>query len=218
MLAPAFPDRTFEQLAALSVGERNVRLVALRVRLFGSAVEAVVACPRCGVALEFAFDLLDVCSAARDPDAFQPAPFEVALDDRRLLCRPATTSDLAALPSGEGSAARRELAARLVVEGWGGEAKLTPSDVDEAAAARIAAALEDADPYAQTPMAFTCAACEHEWTSSYDIVSYLWTEIVAQVHRILEDVQRLAKSYGWAEGSILAMSGVRRRFYLDRAV
>ena len=216
MLAPAFPERTFDELAGLSIGERNTRLVALRVRMFGSAVEAVVACPRCHVALEFGFDLLELCPPASDPEASHAVPFEVAVGELCVRCRPATTADVAALPNGETSGTA--LADRLVVAVVDGDAVRAPMPVDDVVATSIVAALEDADPFSHVPMSFACAACGHEWSSPYDIVTYLWSEITAQVHRILEDVRLLAKTYGWAEGSILTMSGIRRRYYLDRAV
>jgi hypothetical protein len=217
LLAPAFPASTFDALAALSVGERNVRLIALRARLFGSSVEATVACPRCSVPLEFAFDVLELCPPAHDPEARRPAPFDVALDDElTLTCRPATTADLAALPGGDSPAQRGALIQRLVLAARRAGELVDPPELDECAAERIASALEDADPFAQTLMAFACAACGHEWNAPFDVVSFLWSEVTTQVHRILEDVQRLARSYGWSEGSILAMTGVRRRFYLER--
>jgi hypothetical protein len=34
----------------------------------------------------------------------------------------------------------------------------------------------------------------------------------------LNDVHLLATSYGWRESDILAMSAVRRQFYIERAV
>lgn len=217
MLAPAFADRSFEQLAGWSIGERNVRLMALRVLLFGSPVEATVACPRCAVPLEFSFDLLELCPAASAPGPARSHDFVVeTADAERLACRSATSADLAALGGLDGDMMRAQLARRLVLGALGTEASAPPT-LDETLASRIASALEDADPFAQMQMAFDCAACAYEWSAPFDIVEFLWSELSTQVHRILEEVQRLARSYGWSEGAILSMTGLRRRFYLDRA-
>ncbi len=216
MLAPAFPDRSFDALAALSVGERNVRLIALRVLLFGSGVEAAVACPHCDAPLEFSFDLLDVCPHAATPQEHHVGEFAVDLPGATVQCRAATSFDLAALAGAPAPVAKAALAHRLVVSA--DAAVLDASaPLAEDAAERIGDALADADPFAETSMAFDCAACGHEWNAPFDIAAFLWSELTTQVHRILEDVQRLAKTYGWSEGSILAMTGLRRRFYLDRA-
>jgi hypothetical protein len=214
LLAPAFPQRTFDDLAALSVGERNVHLMALRARLFGTFVESVVECPRCRVPLEFSFDVLAMCPGAADPEAHRAADFEASFDDVQLLCRPATSADLAALADG---AAHAALVKRLVLEAHGPAGPLGVDDLGELAVASVSAGLEEADPFASMRMTFACDACRHEWATPFDIVGYLWNELTAQVQRILDDVERLARAYGWSEGSILAMSGLRRRFYLDRA-
>jgi hypothetical protein len=216
MLAPAYPDQSFERLAQLSLGERNVRLIGLRVLLFGANVEAAVACPRCATPLEFAFDLLDLCADAESPPEPRARTFVVGDGVRALRCRAATSTDLAAVADARPADARAALARRLVIEVIGDERAPDAGEVRDDAQ-RIGEALVDADPYAETSMAFDCAACGHEWNAPFDISAFLWSELTSQVHRILEDVQRLSKSYGWSEGSILAMTGLRRRFYLDRA-
>ena len=218
MLSPAFPDHSIDRLAALSVGERNVRLIGLRVLLFGSLVQAAVTCPKCAVPLEFSFDLLEVCPDAASPPPPRAHRFTVdAGETLQLTCRVATSSDLAALGADSPALVRDSLARRLVI-GVAAESDSTEvPEVSDDIAARIASALEDEDPFAETMMAFDCAACRHEWTAPFDITGFLWLELATHVNRILEDVQRLAKTYGWSEGSILAMTGVRRRFYLDRA-
>jgi hypothetical protein len=216
-LAPAYPDQPFERLAQLTVGERNVRLVALRTLLFGPSVEAAVACPKCAVPLEFGFDLLELCPEAAGPSQYQSPDFDVAAGEATLRCRPATTADIAAVAALPAPQARVALAQRLVVDATLHNDTCDATAVASDAAERIGDALSEADPYAETSMAFECAACGHDWNAPFDIAAFLWSELTSQVHRILEDVQRLAKAYGWSEGSILAMTGLRRRFYLDRA-
>ena len=57
MLADAYPEMTRAELAALSVGERDARLLALRERLFGDALRSFAECPRCSSGLEFSLDV-----------------------------------------------------------------------------------------------------------------------------------------------------------------
>jgi hypothetical protein len=42
----------------------------------------------------------------------------------------------------------------------------------------------------------------------------LWREIESMAGRLLRDVHALASAYGWHEKDILALSPVRRQFYL----
>jgi hypothetical protein len=49
----------------------------------------------------------------------------------------------------------------------------------------------------------------------FDIVPYLWTEINAWAMRLLREIHSLATAYGWREADILAMSAVRRHWYLE---
>src|SRR5436305_910057 len=60
-------------------------------------------------------------------------------------------------------------------------------------------------------------ACAHGWESSFDVDRYLWEEVHAWAIRTLQDVHILASSYGWREAEILALSQVRRQFYLELA-
>src|SRR3954453_14408496 len=51
-------------VARLTVGERDRALFALRAALFGTAVEAVSACPRCATDVEVGFDIHDLLGTA----------------------------------------------------------------------------------------------------------------------------------------------------------
>jgi hypothetical protein len=75
--------------------------------------------------------------------------------------------------------------------------------------------MADCDPQADVEIARTCSACGHQWQTSFDIVSFFWTEICAQAKRLLREVDILARVYGWREADILSMSAARRRAYLE---
>ena len=61
----------------------------------------------------------------------------------------------------------------------------------------------------------TCPACTFTWSEPFDIVTFFWAEIDAWARRLLADVHVLASSYGWSERDILALSPVRRQYYLE---
>jgi hypothetical protein len=79
----------------------------------------------------------------------------------------------------------------------------------------LASAMADADPGADLQVRATCPLCEHQWQSTFDIVSFLWTELQDWAIRVLREVHALATAYGWPERDILDLSPWRRRLYLQ---
>jgi hypothetical protein len=77
--------------------------------------------------------------------------------------------------------------------------------------------MEEADPLADIQIRLSCPCCEHRWRASFDIVSFIWTEIEVWVRRVVSDVHTLATAYGWSEREILSLSPLRRQMYLEMA-
>ena len=71
------------------------------------------------------------------------------------------------------------------------------------------------DPQAEVQIDMTCPQCQYHRPSLFDVSRFLWTEIQAQAKRLLREVHILARAYGWRETEILALSNVRRQFYLE---
>ncbi|MGH2368092.1 MAG: phage baseplate protein, partial [Chloroflexota bacterium] len=65
ILAAACPEMATAELAALSVGERDARLLALREGTFGPRLDGLAECPRCREPLEFTLHTPDL--RARPP-------------------------------------------------------------------------------------------------------------------------------------------------------
>lgn len=80
---------------------------------------------------------------------------------------------------------------------------------------RFAAAAEDADPGAELTLEIACPECGAATPAELDIAAYLWTELDAWARDLLLDVHLLASAYGWSEPEILALSPLRRRYYLE---
>ncbi len=80
---------------------------------------------------------------------------------------------------------------------------------------RIAEAVEAADPGADLVIDVACPECGRATPAELDIASYLWTELDAWARDTLLDVHLLATAYGWSEPDILALSPLRRRYYLE---
>jgi hypothetical protein len=86
-----------------------------------------------------------------------------------------------------------------------------PAHVVDAVVTRMG----DADPQADVHVPIACAACRHEWSAAFEILSFFWTEIEAWAARLRREVHVLASAYGWSEADILALSPARRQGYLE---
>jgi hypothetical protein len=196
-------------LERLSIGERDADLLSLRERLFGPDVTAVVACPACGERQELSFRVDDVRAPRPDP---APA-LSVTVDGVEVRFRMPTTADLDLLDGdgGDVETAAIALLQRCVLSG--------PGDVPPSAA--VVAAVEErmaaADPQADVQLGLCCDGCGSVWDAPFDIAAFLWSELDAWAWRLVADVDRLARTYGWTERDVLALSPQRRRIYLEVA-
>ncbi|MGW6805848.1 hypothetical protein ACWGCF_46290, partial [Streptomyces sp. NPDC055039] len=86
-----------------------------------------------------------------------------------------------------------------------------PADVQR----RLAEKAAEADPAADVTLNVNCPECGGATPAALDITSYLWTELDAWARDLLLDVHLLASAYGWSEPEILALSPLRRRYYLE---
>jgi hypothetical protein len=207
LLAAACPEMTADELGALSIGERDARLLMLRESTFGSELLSRTSCPRCAAQLEFAFSANHVRAES------QAAPTTLKVEGGEVRFRLPNSRDLETISAAADiAAARRLLVERcLLHEGEKALAAQLPPAILEAIAERMA----DADPQAEVRLALTCPACSHCWEALFDIVSFLWSEISAWAQRLLREVHTLASAYGWREADILAMNARRRRVYLE---
>jgi len=214
MLAAGQPEASAEALSRLTIGQRDARLLDLRIATLGERLEGSAECPRCAAALEFSIG----ADALRAPD--QPAernePVAIEESGVRLRLRRPDSRDLAciaSLPAGADPA--RVLLQRCVLPADPAEGAadldVLPPDLLE----RIPALLAAADPQADISFDLHCAACGQSWPLVFDIVAFFWSEIGALAQRLLREVDALARAYGWREADILAMSPARRRLYLE---
>ena len=210
LLALAYPELTRDQLAALTIGQRNGRLLALRQQMLGAQLNAYAECPQCREALEFSID----APSLRSPEPAEQV-FTLAVDGLDVRFRLPDSLDLAAVSNvPDPDAARGLLLQRCVLAARQSETEIAAAALPQTAVAALADAMSERDPQASQRFRLSCPACGHGWAALFDIVSYFWTEINAYAQRLLGEVHRLARAYGWREADILAMSSARREFYL----
>ncbi|MFF7650937.1 hypothetical protein ACFZCY_13940 [Streptomyces sp. NPDC007983] len=211
----ARPESGTDALRSVPVGEREADLFALRRALFGERMQTRVECGACGEAMEFDLDARDLAAVGPEqPDG----PLRVTDGEWVVEFRPPTVADIEAA-AGAGSEAPHDLLARCTVSavraGRPVPADRLPSALPGSLRRRLAEAAAAADPAADVTLNVACPECGEATRAELDIASYLWTELDSWARDLLLDVHLLATAYGWSEPEILALSPLRRRYYLE---
>ena len=211
ILAAAAPTMSWDDLAALPLGQRDRWMLDVREWTFGSQMNSVARCPHCGERLQLTFSTADL----RTPSPPVAADLVLHVGDYTLQLRLPTSADVLAV-IGYGATARRLLVQRCILGTQCNGDVVTldevPPDIETAIVQRLA----DADPQADVQLQLHCPACPGCWLAAFDIGAFFWHELETWAARIIGEVHTLAATYGWSEAEILALSPWRRQLYLER--
>lgn len=214
LLEVALPDHTRADLANLSIGQRDALLLALREMTLGDTLESFAECPQCHEPLEFTLSTRDLRVMA--PDRVLPSDYTLTTEEIALRFRLPTSRDLAAIATcNDLATAQQQLTERCIHQAQWQGADIAPHALPVAVLHQLAEQMAQHDPQAETLLDLTCPACHHAWQVLFDIVVFFWSELTTQAKRLMREVHCLARAYGWREADILALSEVRRQYYLD---
>jgi hypothetical protein len=213
LLAAACPDTPRDAVALLSIGKRDARLLTLREWTFGPSMSGIAACPRCSEKVELSFDI----ACVRVPPSPEPSPeLTMVVADYELQVRPPNSADVTAIANvPDVNQKRRLLFERCLIAARRDGLPATAAELPDKTIDAVAAGLAQADPQADVQVAISCSSCANSWQAAFDIVTFFWDEIEAWAWSVLREVHILASAYGWSERDILALSAVRRQFYLE---
>jgi hypothetical protein len=207
-------DDSEAEIAALTIGERDGRLLELRRWAFGADVTGAAECPSCGLELELPFTIDQLRAAPAD----MPAEDVFEADGYRVRFRvPRGVDVLEAAATGSLTEAERVLLDRCVpaVERDGTEVAV--SELPAPVLDRLQAELAVRDPQADIELALVCPECDHRCSALFDIGQFMWTEVDQWARRLLVDVATLAAAFGWTEAEVLRLGPARREAYLELA-
>ena len=211
LLQAACPETPAPELLNWTIGARDAALLTLREWTFGSRLNALAPCSECGQRLELAFEIDDI----RVSETASAEVLTVRVGDYALKLRVPTIGDLLALQATATEMARQFLLERCTLEARRAGEEVAGEEWPQAVQAAAVAAMARSDPQADVQLALSCPHCGHEWQANFDIGAYFWDEINAWAIRLLREVHVLAGAYGWRESDILALSPLRRQFYLE---
>ncbi len=224
ILAMALPEMPRDELLALSVGQRDAHLLAVRERTLGSQIAGFTECSACQERLEFVFDVADIRVVPQTEEGMRGtmncAPtsqvHELTIEEYDLRFRLPNSVDLAQIVRcGDVIAARDLLVQRCVLQASQDGVEVAVVALPETVMAILVESMKQYDPQAEVRLNLDCPACGQSWSVMFDIVSFFWNEICVQAKRLLREVHTLARAYGWREADILSMSAARRQFYLE---
>jgi hypothetical protein len=208
------PDLSDEELESMTLGARDHELLRVRRRLFGDRLAGSVECGTCHERLEVTFDASSVL--AEQPRARAEFVTVHAPDDIVIVARPPSVGDVeSAFRAVDAPAAKRLILTRCVASARRADATIEIDDLPPSALEALDGRLEEADPGASIELETHCPHCRADSYHTLDVAAFLWAELESEALRLLNDVHRLARGYGWHEADILGMSSIRRRAYLE---
>lgn len=218
LLEYACPERPFEAMCEWTIGQRDAHLLALRRQTIGDCIEAYAECPACRNGLEFELSCETLLLSAATPNVTWTT---VEHDGRAWELRGPNSRDLAlAVLAADPEQARQIILSRCVRKGAkdaedAEDAEEMWTGGDEAA---LAGRLSELDPLAEMLLDLRCEQCGEQWQAVFDIVTFFWNELQARSRRLLQEVDLLARTYGWTEEDVLRLSDQRRRLYVEMAL
>lgn len=212
LLRHACPEQPFEALCEWTVGQRDACLLDLRRHIIGDRIEAYAECPGCRTGLEFELSCTTLLASAVTPEMTWTT---LEREGRSWQLRRPTSRDLAsALTVADPDKARRIVLSRCIRGGAGGAEGIC----DEADEAVLTKRLGELDPLAEILIDLRCEMCGQQWQTLFDIVTFFWNELHMRSRRLLQEVDLLARTYGWTEEVVLGLSDRRRGLYVEMAL
>jgi hypothetical protein len=206
LLAAGAQGLSRDELADLTIGERDTRLLRLRTLVLGPSATGFAECPECAERVEFPVDTATLVH----PKEVAATAQEIEVNGTRVQFRLPTSRDLAEVVAApDESQGLRRLIERCTIEP--GSPNQLPDEIVNA----LSRAMLEADPQAEIIVAFSCPECGRRWELLFDIAHFFWNEIAAQARRLLREIDALARAYGWSEREILSLSERRRQSYLE---
>jgi hypothetical protein len=216
LLQAVWPQPEPQAWRVASLGLRDAALFRLQAALFGPQLHTLTQCPACGETLESQFECAQFHGHA--PPLPVPAPsLQLQAQDWAVEFRLPSSEDVMALrdDSADAAVAVAALLHRCVLRVRQGERDASAGEMPATLVAQIESQMAEHDPLADLRLALACPACANAWAAAFDIGQYLWDSFDDWAQDLLAEVHQLARAYGWRERDILALSPVRRRFYLD---
>jgi len=216
ILSAGLPEMTWDQLATLTIGQRDGCLLDVYEKTFGSTLKGFVTCPECREHVEFDASTADFRIPPEPGFGDKENAQELMAKNIKINFRLPNSIDLAAVAGCEDAESGYNLIVqRCVVEVTNNGKPVRAHELTAEIISRLAGRMGECEPQAEILLDFRCPACSHKWQVIFDIAMFLWKEISIYAKSLLREVHTIASAYKWREADILSMSPLRRRYYLE---
>jgi hypothetical protein len=215
LLHHACPEMDQEDLAKLSVGQRDARLLKIRAWMFGPIFKNIADCPKCSELVEWETQMNDLQLIAEKNTEF-PKEYDMEMADYKLRFRLPDTNDILKVITKKRNDPDPDLLlfTCILAATYKGR-KIKTEKLPEKIISELSGRIEELDPMADIQMSLVCPNCSNAWQARFDIISYLWAEIDSWARRMFQDIYTLASAFGWSEKDILEMNPKRRSIYVE---
>lgn len=197
LLKLARPDASRDDLADLPIARRDTYLFHLAGHMFGRSLNLIATCTTCAAETALSFD---VAEADRIPGPDKDA-LQLMDGDKIVAFRLPNSRDLArALMTSTRQDARETLLKSLISE----------DDPTQDLLSKLDQRLQEIAGLEVLTLRHCCSDCGQEQQTAFDIVDYLWRQVVAHANRLMVDIHHLAQAYGWRTEDVLALTPARR--------
>ncbi len=212
----SYPNITFEEITKFSIIKRDICLLDIYEKNFGSLLRCFSTCPSCKENLEFEIASGDILT--KQKEIKEKYLINFTANDLNIGLRIPNSLDLASVALYENTAmSGNELIKRCITEMRNENKAFPRSEITQEIIDAVSEYMDGYEQNGEIDFDLKCNACGHEWRMPFDILVFLWKEISLHARRLLYEIHMLASAYGWHEKDILEMSAVRRRYYLEMA-
>ena len=213
-LLAAADDTDLKGVAALSIGQRDARLLQLREWMFGSRLKNTAECPQCLEKVEWENKVKDLHLQQILPETGKI--FDANVEGYNISFRLPDSNDLIYLEKSSSPNPSDELLSHCVTAISSKDNEhIIIADLTVSIKEKINELMSKEDPQADIMIKITCPSCNYQWETGFDILSYIWTEINSWAKQILQEIFMLAKFFGWSEREVLEIGPKRRKLYLE---
>lgn len=203
------------EIADLSIGQRDTRLLTLRTSIFGSSLHNTIDCPNCNSKMEWDMNLQDLM-VQPETDRENSHEHELIVDELQVRFRLPNSRDISRVLSENGDEVMPvSLLKQCILDIKPVKGKKKVTSIPENVISVLGEKISELDPAADISMNISCPSCGFQWEATFDIMSYLWAEIDNWAHKTLQEVYILASAFSWAEKDILNMDAGRRQYYIE---
>lgn len=209
--------------ARLSVADRDMLALALRMLTFGPEIWGIVQCPNqeCESLLDVSFDLTGVeVPSGNKGGQTHTETVERGPKKIRFKYREPNGSDqeaVAGLVCSDPRKAQGALLSRCLIEAEGipDLSADTLAGLPEDLLNGIDKAISQGMTSFDWDLEIACSECARHFISTLDIQAFFWEELHMTKEDFWNEVHQLAFYYHWPESEILSLSRWRRKMYLN---